>query len=397
MEVRIMLPRPIHPFPARMAPHIALKAIEALTPGSTVLDPMMGSGTVVRVAAEAGHRAFGRDIDPLAVLMTRVWTAPIDPQRLRVAARELVDEARELPPARIDLPWIDDDAETAAFSVYWFAEEQRQRLRQLSSCLHRRNDVIGDALRVALSRIIITKNRGASLAHDVSHSRPHKVAQTNTYRVFEGFLESVHRLACRLEEEPPRGWVDVSYGDARATGIDAQTVDAVITSPPYLNAIDYIRGHRLALIWFGYRLRDLRAIRQRSIGAERAPDRSADPELLDEIFRILEMPPDFPRRERRVLARYVTDLDAMLREVHRVLKCGGIAVFVIGNSYVRGSFVRNSRSIAHILRRLGFDHVSHFSRPILPSRRYLPPPAQAGMNDLEHRMRREVVLTYVRR
>jgi hypothetical protein len=37
------------------------------------------------------------------------------------------------------------------------------------------------------------------------------------------------------------------------------------------------------------------------------------------------------------------------------------------------------------------------SRPILPSRRYLPPPAQAGMNDLEHRMRREVVLTYVRR
>jgi tRNA G10 N-methylase Trm11 len=391
------LPRPIHPFPARMAPHIVLKAIEALTPGSTVLDPMMGSGTVVRVAAEAGHRAFGRDIDPLAVLMTRVWTAPIDPQRLRVAARELVDEARELPPARIDLPWIDDDAETAAFSVYWFAEEQRQHLRQLSACLHRRNDVIGDALRVALSRIIITKDRGASLARDVSHSRPHKVARTNTYRVFEGFLESVHRLARRLEEEPPRGWVDVAHGDARATGIHAQTIDAVITSPPYLNAIDYIRGHRLALIWFGYRLRDLRAIRRRSIGAERAPDRSADPELLDEIFRILEIPPDFPRRERRVLARYVMDLDAMLREVHRVLKCGGIAVVVIGNSYVRGSFVRNSRSIAHILRRLGFDHVAHFSRPILPSRRYLPPPAQAGMNDLEHRMRREVVLTYVRR
>jgi AraC-like DNA-binding protein len=86
----------------------------------------------------------------------------------------------------------------------------------------------------------------------------------------------------------------------------------------------------------------------------------------------------------------------MLREVHRVLKCGGIAVFVIGNSYIKGSFVRNSRIISHILRRLGFKHVSHFSRPILPSRRYLPPPARAGMNDLEHRMRREVVLTYVR-
>lgn len=390
------LPKPIHPFPARMAPDLALRAIEELEPRSTVLDPMMGSGTVVRMAAESGHRAFGRDIDPLAVLMTRVWTAPINPQQLRITARELVNQARELSPAQIELPWIDNDVETAAFSVYWFAEEQRQHLRQLSYCLHQRSDVISDALRVALSRIIITKNRGASLAHDISHSRPHKVAQTNTYRVFEGFLESVHRLARRLEEEPPRGWVDVAYGDARATGIASQTIDAVITSPPYLNAIDYIRGHRLALIWFGYRLRDLRAIRQCSIGAERAPEHISNPELLDEIFRIIEVPPDFPQRERRILARYVIDLDAMLCEVHRVLKCGGVAVFVIGNSYIKGSFVRNSRIISHILRRLGFRHVYHFSRPILPSRRYLPPPALAGMSNLEHRMRREVVLTYVR-
>jgi len=389
------LPKPIHPFPARMAPELALRAVEDLEPLSTVLDPMMGSGTVVRVAAEAGHHAIGRDVDPLAVLMTRVWTAPVDPQQLRVVARELVNEALELSPERIKLPWIDDDAETAAFSVYWFAEEQRQHLRQLSYCLHQRNDIIGDALRLALSRIIITKNRGASLAHDVSHSRPHKVAQTNTYCVFTGFLDSVHRLAHRLEEEPPRGYVDVAFGDARATGIDTQTVDAVITSPPYLNAIDYIRGHRLALIWLGYRLCDLRAIRRYSIGAERAPDH-IDPELLDEVFHIINLPPDFPSRERRILARYVTDLDAMLREVHRVLKCGGIAVFVIGNSCIKGSFVRNSRIISHILQRLGFKHISHFSRPILPSRRYLPPPARAGMNDLEHRMRREVVLKYVR-
>jgi len=41
------LPRPIHPFPARMAPHIALKAIEALTPGSTVLFRVRFSPRVV--------------------------------------------------------------------------------------------------------------------------------------------------------------------------------------------------------------------------------------------------------------------------------------------------------------------------------------------------------------
>ncbi len=135
-------PKPIHPFPARMAPDLALRAIEELGPRSTVLDPMMGSGTVVRMAAESDHRAFGRDIDPLAVLMTRVWTAPINPQQLRITARELVNQAREWSPAQIELPWIDNDAEIAAFSVYWFAEEQRQHLRQLSYCLHQRSDVI---------------------------------------------------------------------------------------------------------------------------------------------------------------------------------------------------------------------------------------------------------------
>lgn len=389
-------PRPIHPFPARMAPHLALKGIEALKPGSTVLDPMMGSGTVVRVAADAGHRAFGRDIDPLAVLMARVWTSPFDPQRLRRAALELVNEAREISPALIELPWIDHNPETAAFSAYWFAEPQRQQLRQLSYCLSQYNDTIGDALRVALSRIIITKNHGASLARDVSHSRPHRVAETNTYRVFDGFLESVERLARRLEEEPPCGWADIACGDARATDIDPQTIDAVITSPPYLNAIDYLRGHRLALVWLGYRLSDLRAIRTNSIGAERAPDNVSDPELVERVFRLLDIPSDFPRREQRMLERYVIDLYAMLCEVKRVLKPGGTTLFIVGNSCVKGVFVHNSRIIASILRQLGFRHCSHSSRLIPPSRRYLPPPTQAGANDLQYRMRREVILKYIR-
>lgn len=69
----------IHPFPARMAADIALDELVALPSGSVVLDPMAGSGTVLRVAADLGHRALGFDVDPLAVLMTKVWTTPIDP------------------------------------------------------------------------------------------------------------------------------------------------------------------------------------------------------------------------------------------------------------------------------------------------------------------------------
>ncbi|GHO82470.1 hypothetical protein [Dictyobacter formicarum] len=50
--------RPIHAFPARMAPEIALKELQKLPQHSIILDPMMGSGTVLRVALNCGLRAI---------------------------------------------------------------------------------------------------------------------------------------------------------------------------------------------------------------------------------------------------------------------------------------------------------------------------------------------------
>ncbi|MBA3551161.1 hypothetical protein H0W32_03060, partial [Patescibacteria group bacterium] len=380
----------------RMAPQLALSAIEDLSPLSTVLDPMLGSGTVVRVAANAGHYAIGRDVDPLAVLMAKVWTTPIDTGVLRTSAQEMVVAAKELSHTSVLLPWIDNDYETRAFTEFWFADTQRQHLRQLSHCLSERNDEVGDALRVAMSRIIITKDRGASLARDVSHSRPHKVAESNNYPVFEGFLDSVKRLARRLDDEPPLGHATIIQGDARNTALTSQTIDAVITSPPYLNAIDYLRGHRLALVWMGHQISELRSIRGGSIGTERSPEQVLDRKLIDSVLKRLELPVSFPKREHRIIERYISDLNAMLIETHRVLKPGGMAVFVIGNSCLKEVFIWNSRILSSILAHLGFKHESHYSRTLPASRRYLPPPSLAGTNNFERRMRKEVILTYRR-
>src|SRR5580704_3255051 len=85
---------PIHPFPARMAPGIALEALaESKTP-LRVLDPMAGSGTVLAVARAKGHRAFGVDIDPLAVLLASVWTRAIESDRALAKAEEILERAR---------------------------------------------------------------------------------------------------------------------------------------------------------------------------------------------------------------------------------------------------------------------------------------------------------------
>src|SRR6202521_2593131 len=85
---------PVHPFPARMAPGIALGVMGDMDE-SIVLDPMMGSGTVLAMARANGHHGIGFDIDPLAVLISKVWTAPIDPKTIRGEAESVLEDARQ--------------------------------------------------------------------------------------------------------------------------------------------------------------------------------------------------------------------------------------------------------------------------------------------------------------
>src|SRR3989344_2361392 len=85
---------PVHPFPARMAPGIALKVVGRKEKPLRILDPMMGSGTVLALAQANGHRTFGIDIDPLAVLISRVWTRPIDKKSARVEAIAVLKRAQ---------------------------------------------------------------------------------------------------------------------------------------------------------------------------------------------------------------------------------------------------------------------------------------------------------------
>lgn len=388
---------PIHPFPARMAPEIALEEVVQLSPGSVVLDPMVGSGTVIRTASEQRHRAYGFDMDPLAVLMARVWTTPIDPSALRDAGADVIDQVKATHIDTVTLPWIDDDDATRTFIDYWFGEAQKNDLRKLSYVLRERNGAVGDALRIALSRIIITKDRGASLARDVSHSRPHRVRNHNDFEVITEFQRSVHRLSQRLEDQPPPEGVTVAIGDARRLdGMAPKFVDAAITSPPYLNAIDYMRGHRLTLVWLGYRVGALRTIRAESIGTERMADSTADASLARELIAAMDPISGLPHAQRRMIDRYVLDLFTMIAEIHRVLRPGGKAVFVIGNSSVRGVFVKNARAVSAAAEQAGLKFIEQHERELPPSRRYLPPPVEMDNSMLEKRMRTETVLAFRR-
>lgn len=378
-----------HPFPARMAPELALRALERQSSGSKVLDPMCGSGTVLRTALASGHSAIGVDMDPLAVLMAGVWSRKTSCVGLGKAAEEIVTRARALRAEQVVLPWIDEDEETGAFIKFWFAATQREELRKIAFVLHSESGPLADPLRLALSRIIITKDRGASLARDVSHSRPHRVGFTNDFSVEAGFCKSAIQIERRLAIGVPQS-ADVSLGDARnLSSITDGSVDLVVTSPPYLNAIDYLRGHRLALVWLGHKIGDLRHIRGSSVGAEKGLQGQAD--RLQSLVVDTDVE-SLSTRTQGILYRYAKDMLDVSVELRRVLKRGAPAVLVVGNSTVRGTFVDNAAVVRRATESVGFTTEEVSERELPTNRRYLPPPSTAGAA-LDRRMRKEVILT----
>lgn len=260
---------PIHPFPARMAAGIALEALGQSNKALRVLDPMSGSGTVLAVARANGHRAFGVDLDPLAVLLAGVWTRTLDPERIKDKAAEVLERSRgrfhALNTGRA-YP-VDSDDETRAFIRYWFDDYARRQLAALSGAIGRvRDESTRDVLWCAFSRLIITKTAGASLAMDLSHSRPHRQFSRAPVKPFNRFTSAVNTIVSNC---PQLGSGNVGpaavvkRGDARRLNVESDSIDLVLTSPPYLNAIDYMRCSKFSLVWMGYNVCEIRQIRER--------------------------------------------------------------------------------------------------------------------------------------
>ena len=387
----------LHPFPARMAQEIALEWIPRSS-GLTLLDPMCGSGAAVRTASYRGYESIGIDSDPLARLIARTAVSEFDEDRFYATVQEILSSASDAlrHDLGLDVP-SHASPETQKVMKFWFDESNRRQLTELSARIDRVNSSsLKDQLLVTMSRTIVTKKVGVSLGADISHSRPHRIYVQAPVRVLVAFEKESKALARILRKRTDGSWkgagVTIIEGDARRLPLESDSVDKVVTSPPYLTGIDYMRGHKLSLIWMGYDIEQLARLRASNIGSElgQPVDNCS---LVDTMADSLGDVNRLSRKMKLTLERYLGDISLVVSEISRVTKRGAIIVLVLGNANVGGVFLDIAGTTERLAAANALNRLSVATRQIPNNRRYLPPPdSQKEGEPLAKRLRDEVIL-----
>ncbi len=392
----------LHPFPAKYPPQLPRWFIRYLTrPGERVLDPMMGSGTTLLEAQRLGRVALGSDIDPLALVLARAKMTPPSPAAWDRAWPRLVQRAQawlQRAPTLAQV-WAQRwDAPTRQFVNYWFLPETQQALGALMLAIEEEpNAAVRCFARVVFSSLIIAKSGSVAQARDLSHTRPHRVAKAPK-AVLPLFAQKARRALRLLRQSAPVPTTPAILVEADAQRMpwaDGQ-VALVVTSPPYAaNAIDYMRAHKFTLVWWGYSVQQLSALRREYIGGEAtqgwefAPLPSVARDAVQAIAQV-------DAKKARVLHRYFTEMRRVLHEVARVLMPGGVAVFVVGDSTMRGRSTRTPAALAALGEQVGLRHVRTGVRTLDRNRRMMPTRHGPAQSQIEQRMHQEYLVGFVR-
>ncbi len=393
----------IHPFAAKFPPQIPRLFIEELTrSGDTVLDPMAGSGTTIVESLLLRREAFGFDIDPLAIRLCKVKTTWLSIDELQKSGIQIIAAAkrhgsdRETTEAKLNSRF---DSETQEFLNYWFLPRTQLELMALISAIEQAVDSpVRDFFELVFSSTIIAKSGGVSLARDLAHSRPHRDDEKkpkNAISEFELRLAKVLRKFHALPLGVKR--VFVLERNAKDLPIPSDSIDLVVTSPPYANAIDYMRAHKFSLVWLGHRISELSNLRGRYIGSEKTNGTAWErfPEKADAYCGALE---GKDKGKGRVLRKYLMEMKQVLMEMRRVLRTGKAAVLVVGPSVMRGMEIPTHELLAEVAEDVGFDIAGIRKREIDRGRRMLPTSfGRNGNSMIEQRMHKEFVIGLVKR
>jgi SAM-dependent methyltransferase len=298
----------LFPYRGKFHPQMikGLLNVMGLKPGDTVLDPMMGSGTVLIEARLMGIKSVGLDASPFCRFMVQAkldgLTVPLAPIREALEhSKQLFDQFRSLaghPSAAVAEPG--EDSLGGLFSVR--EDRQQYGIPGVGTLV---NGCESEEVRNFLL-----------LAYLDSAGYSERSSRKSPYDQFHAILERYLFVAEKIQRVLAGSEADLATaaaleGDARTLPLEAGSVDGILFSPPYSFAIDYLENDAPHLEFLGA---DLGELRQRMIGLRGQKHRNAL-QALREKFQL-----------------YKADMEKVLSECARVLRPAGICTIVIGTN-----------------------------------------------------------------
>lgn len=292
----------LFPYRGKFHPQLikGLLNILGVQPGEIVLDPMCGSGTLNVEASIVSIDSIGIEKSPFCVLMSRVKyeALKVDSHQISLVVNNIQRNYKSLTNSK-NLP--------ADFCYYdgFKAEKAITLLAFL--------DAMGYARRCSKSIDVLFPS-----------VLKRYVGQINS------FIQARNKLNLEI------GRANFEIGDARSLPLEDNSMDAVITSPPYSFAIDYVENDRPQLEYLRH---DVSKLKDEMIGLK-------------------------GKTRKDKLANYFDDMGKVLCDMCRVLKSGKYAVIIIGSNDVQTGGVRLETKIEEMALKIGFALDQKIVKPI---------------------------------
>ena len=364
---------------------------ESAAKAALVLDPWNGTGTTTVVAASKNVPAIGFDVNPALVVVSRarllgagVW-ASIDP-----LGADVVDHA-----ASVEL---DDDP-----LCFWFTQPAVGSLRGLQQSVHRLLVDSGTASQPAYEgasgmstlaaffytvlfrtiRVLIAPRAGTNPTWWKRVDEADLLDPTRD-EIMAQFRASATELALGLHRDNYDAGVDirVELGDSRRLSLEADSVDAVISSPPYCTRIDYGVATRPELAVLGAGEEDIKLLRNRMVGTPTMTGERGRPEdwgCTASAF-LAGVAAHGSKASGGYYTKYFLQYYAgmwhSLGELRRVMRDGAPAILVVQDNYYKDLHNDTPQILGEMARALGFEHVDRHDFPVVRNRASMNPRAR---------------------
>ncbi len=355
-----------HPYPARMMPLIAKKIIEKYSKNcDQILDPFCGSGTVLVEAIVHNRNAIGFDINPLATLIAKAKTTPINPVTLKNKIIEVLDKIssdNNRYPKPVGIPNLD----------YWFKPEVIKELSKIRNHIKKiEKEEIYNFFAVAFSYCVWKVSNIRKSEYKLYRMPRDSLAKWNP-NVLGIFREILHNNLRGMADfykimKNKKSKATVYLKDVRKCNF-AEEVNLILTSPPYGDSkttVAYGQFSRYSALWLG--LKGVLNVDKISLGGikKKGDVSKLESKNLEETFNKI-----YERDQERAweLYSYFYDMDISVQRLSKSLKRDGYMIFVIGNRTMRRVKIQTDEILTEIAKKYGFEHEKTIYREI-PSKR----------------------------